>query len=111
MTGKNYSSYVQRALTNQQEKYELPSLKNWQKVETGKSQKKTKKRTLDIYMVEGLEWGINLSGTKRNINNNEIFSTKQTENIFITEVSRVDKGLGKRVLICYWFSSILIKNF
>ena len=64
-----------------------------------------------MYMVEGLEWGINLSGNKRNLNNNEIFSTKQTENIFITEISRVDKGLGKRVLICYWFSSILIKNF
>ena len=73
--------------------------------------KEEKKRTLDMYMVEGLEWGINLSGNKRNLNNNEIFSTKQTENIFITEISRVDKGLGKRVLICYWFSSILIKNF
>lgn len=53
-------------------------------------------------MAEGLGWGINLSGNKRNLNNNEIlFSTNQTENLFITEISRVDKGLGKRILICY----------
>jgi len=51
-------------------------------------------------MVEGLGWGINLSGNKRNLNNNEIlFSTNQTD-LFIMEISRVDKGLGKRVLIC-----------
>jgi len=64
------------------------------------SHKRRKERTLDICVVEGLGWGINLSGNKRNLNNNEIlFSTNQTD-LFIMEISRVDKGLGKRVLIC-----------